>query len=231
MNADHIDVSRPDLAIAQLRRAILTGQFQPGERLVEQHLAEELQVSRGPIRDALRQLEQEGLVRIYRNRGAVVSTLGPLEAYELYLVRGHLEGLAVRIARDYMGAEDIAYLDDLVGQMHTLRDLEEDWLPTIDLDLAFHRHIVACSKNCSLIQIYNGMDSRIGALFMAVKQHLARRPTQMPGLHQRIVDVFRAGEWWRAEQVVTEHWYETAAGFRQVHLRMQKEAGENGLSD
>lgn len=211
------DAARQDLVLAHLREAILRGRYRPGDRLIEQDLAVELQMSRGPVRDALRQLEQEGLVRIYRHRGAVVSTLGPLEAYEFYLVRGHLEALAVRLAREHMRPDDIVYLDQLVARMEQLRDVEEDWLPTIELDLAFHRCIVACSRNQALIRMYGEMDVKVGALLMAVKTHLARSPTLMPVLHHRIVDVFRYGEWWRAEQVVADHWHETAARFRQFH--------------
>lgn len=223
-----LEATRQDLVLAYLREAILKGRYRPGDRLIEQELALELQMSRGPVRDALRQLEQEGLVRIYRHRGAVVSTLGPLEAYEFYLVRGHLEALAVRLARAHLGPDDIAYLDELVARMEQLRDVEEDWQPTIELDLAFHRRIVACSRNQALIRIYGEMDVKIGALLMAVKTHLARSPTLMPVLHCRIVDVFRHGEWWRAEQVVADHWHETAARFRQLHEQQMGDGQEPG---
>lgn len=220
------DISRPDKVLAHLRQAIFAGRYKPGDRLIEQEIAEAIATSRGPVRDALRSLEQEGLVRIYRNRGAVVSTLGPHEAFEIYQVRGHLEGLAVRLAREHFTSADLAYLDDLVAAMRELRDHEADWLPAIELDLAFHRKIVACSQNQSLIEIYSAMDSKVGALFMAVKQHLSRSPTVMPALHQRVVDVFRAGDWWRAEAVVAEHWHETAANFQRIHLRTQGETEE-----
>ncbi|NJN18850.1 MAG: GntR family transcriptional regulator [Oscillochloris sp.] len=221
------DISRPDKVLSHLRQAILTGRFKPGDRLIEQEIAEEIATSRGPVRDALRHLEQEGLVQIYRNRGAMVSTLGPRQAFEFYLVRGHLEGLAVRLARDYFTDADLRYLDSLVANMRRLRDHEADWLPAIELDLAFHRHIVSCSHNQALIEIYGAMDAKVGALFMTVKQHLARSPTVMPGLHQRVVDVFRAGDWWRVEAVVVDHWHETAANFRHVDVHAEAEAEDD----
>ena len=176
-----MDATRQDLVTAHVRRAIMTGHLHPGDRLIEQTLAAELRMSRGPVRDALRLLEQEGLVQIYRNRGAIVSMLGLRDAYEFYLVRGHLESLAVRLARDHMQPADIAYLQSLVGKMADLEGAEEDWLVAADLDLAFHRRIVACSQNRSLIQSYGAMDVKINALFITVKQYLPARFAQNAG--------------------------------------------------
>src|ERR687884_594423 len=119
-----MDTTRQDIVATHVRRAIMIGRLHPGDRLIEQALAAELRMSRGPVRDALRQLEQEGLVQIYRNRGAVVSMLGLREAYEFYLVRGHLESLAVRLARDHMQTADIEYLKGLVDSMAGLHGAE-----------------------------------------------------------------------------------------------------------
>lgn len=210
------DAPRQEQVAAYVRRAIMTGRLRPGDRLTEQSLAGELGMSRGPVRDALRQLDQEGLVQLYRNRGAVVSTLGLHEAYEFYLVRGHLEGLAIRLGADHIGPADLAHLQGLVDQMARLRGAEEDWLAAAELDLAFHSRVVACSRNQSLIQTYGSMNVRVNALFMTVKHHLPGRLGQMPERHQKLIDIFRAGEWWRAEPVVSDHWYETAAQFRRL---------------
>jgi DNA-binding GntR family transcriptional regulator len=211
-----MDTPRQELVAAHIRHAIMSGRLRTGDRLIEQSLADDLGMSRGPVRDALRQLEQEGLIQIYRNRGAIVSTLGLGEAYEFYLVRGHLEGLAIRLARDHMAADDIAFLQDLVDRMAELRGADADWLAATELDLAFHSRIVACSHNQSLIQTYAAMNVKINALFMTVKQYMPLRLTSMPERHQKLIAVFVAGDWWRAEPVVTDHWYETAAQFKRL---------------
>jgi DNA-binding GntR family transcriptional regulator len=205
----------------------MIGRLHTGDRLIEQALAAELRMSRGPVRDALRQLEQEGLVQIYRNRGAVVSTLGLREAYEFYLVRGHLESLAVRLAREHMQPADIDYLQGLVDTMADLCGAEEDWMAAADLDLAFHRRIVACSRNRSLTQAYGAMDVKVNALFITVKQHLPSRLARMPERHQKVLDVLLARDWWRAEAVVSDHWFETAAQFKQL-LDAATSAEHNG---
>ena len=225
-----MDTTRQEIVSAHVRRAIMTGRLQPGERVIEQTLAAELRMSRGPVRDGLRRLEQEGLVQIYRNRGAVVSMLGLREAYEFYLVRGHLESLAVRLARDHMQLADIAYLQSLVDQMADLCGVEADWLAAADLDLSFHRRIVACSHNRSLMQAYGAMDVKINALFITVKRYLPARLARMPERHQKVVDVFRTADWWRAEAVVSEHWFETAAQFKQL-LDAAPPAENDGAGD
>jgi DNA-binding GntR family transcriptional regulator len=226
-----MDTTRQELVAAHIRHAIMSGQLNTGDRLIEQNLADDLRMSRGPVRDALRQLEQEGLIQLYRNRGAIVSTLGLREAYEFYLVRGHLEGLAVRMARDHMRADDIAFLQSLVDQMAELRGADADWLAATQLDLAFHSRIVACSQNQSLIQTYASMNVKINALFMTVKQYMPLRLTSMPERHQKLIAVFQAGDWWRAEPVVTDHWYETAAQFKKLLARAEPAEGQQEQVD
>jgi len=213
-----MDTNRQDMVVEHVRRAIMAGRLRPGDRLIEQALAAELRMSRGPVRDALRRLEQEGLAEIFRNRGAVVSTLSLREAYEFYLVRGHLEALAVRLARDHMCPDDISYLQDIIDEMALVTGAEPDWQAAAELDLAFHRRIVACSHNQSLIQTYGAMDVKINALFITVKRYLPARLSQMPERHQKVADVLRAGDWWRAEAVVSDHWFETAAQFERLRV-------------
>jgi DNA-binding FadR family transcriptional regulator len=127
-----------------------------------------------------------------------------------------------------MQPADIDYLQSLVVKMADLGGAEGDWLVAADLDLAFHRRIVACSQNHSLIQAYGAMDVKINALFITVKQYLPARLFKMPERHQKVVDVFRAGEWWRAEPVVADHWFETAAQFKQLQASLPAQSNGDG---
>ena len=79
-----------DEAYLSLRRAILSGDFKPGDRLVEREVANKLDLSRSPVREAFRRLEQEGLVSVNR-QGLFVQKVAPAEVEELYLIRQHLE--------------------------------------------------------------------------------------------------------------------------------------------
>jgi GntR family transcriptional regulator, trigonelline degradation regulator len=100
-----------------LRRAIVSGQLAPGQRLTERALIEMLAVSRTVIREALRQLEAEGLIEIIPNKGPVVRQLSAAEAKDLYRIRAVLEGLAARLfaenATDAMVAELALALKDV----------------------------------------------------------------------------------------------------------------------
>jgi DNA-binding GntR family transcriptional regulator len=100
-------------AFTHLEGAILTGELKPRERLVEQELAERLQMSRTPIREALRRLEERGLVRILPHRGAIVAELSPVDVENIYAVRSHLESLAARLAAERIGPRTIERVVDL----------------------------------------------------------------------------------------------------------------------
>lgn len=89
-----------DQVVHRLREAIITGRFAPGERLVERHMCELLEVSRTLVREALRQLEAECWVRILPYRGPVVATMSAAEVREFYQVRGALEGLAAQLCAE-----------------------------------------------------------------------------------------------------------------------------------
>ena len=83
--------------VDEIRQRILTGDFQAGERIKENEMAQQLGVSRGPVREALRQLEQEGLVQYERNVGCSVAQVSGQDVYEICLLRATLEILAARL--------------------------------------------------------------------------------------------------------------------------------------
>lgn len=97
-------------AAERLREAVISGRLAPGQRLIERELIGMLQVSRTVVREALRQLESEGLVAIVPNRGPVVRELSAGEARDLYTIRGALEGLAARLFVEHAAAADVKRL-------------------------------------------------------------------------------------------------------------------------
>jgi DNA-binding GntR family transcriptional regulator len=99
---------------------ILHERLQPGEAIPEQHLAQSYQVSRGPIRDALRILEKEGVVRILPRRGARVTQLSVEEVDEIFVIRATLFGLAARLFADQARPQDLKALNALLKQMRAL---------------------------------------------------------------------------------------------------------------
>src|SRR4030088_2009836 len=101
---------------ARLRQAILEGEYAPGERLREVDIAARHQVSRGPVREALLQLEQEGLVLLRRNRGAIVARLSRADLEEVYSLRLALERLAVARAVHHGTDADFSELDPVLHE-------------------------------------------------------------------------------------------------------------------
>ncbi|MDG4864320.1 GntR family transcriptional regulator, partial [Streptomyces sp. T-3] len=99
-----------DRAYETLRRRIIEAQLQPGQRLVERDLAAELEVSRIPLREALRRLEADGLVLLVPHRGALVAPFTPTDVRDLFDVRESLESLAARLAAERADAEGLERL-------------------------------------------------------------------------------------------------------------------------
>ncbi|MCK6626234.1 MAG: GntR family transcriptional regulator [Anaerolineae bacterium] len=129
--------TREDFVIDELREAIVRGYFKPGEKLDQEEIAELLNVSRIPVRQALRTLTAEGLVKMYPHRGAVVAELSREELEEIYFLRGVLEGVAARLAAPKMDEVHIAKLQAILEKMDQLTDLD-GWL---DLNRDFHNTI------------------------------------------------------------------------------------------
>jgi DNA-binding GntR family transcriptional regulator len=126
-----MQVERPaalrDQVVGNLRNAIINGQLAPGARLVERQMCELLGVSRTLVREALRQLEAEGWVRILPNRGPVVISMTPEEVRELYEVRSALEGVAAFRAAERLTPEQLDRLSATVDAM-TKAQSRGDWM-------------------------------------------------------------------------------------------------------
>lgn len=108
-----------------IREKILNKELKPGMRIIEQNLSDELEVSRGPIREALRQLEQEGVVEYTRNVGCSVKEITIKDLYEIYLLRSTYEILAVKLCGGQFEQEDIERMEKVLEHMKDLKNYEE----------------------------------------------------------------------------------------------------------
>lgn len=197
-----------DLVADRLRRAILLGQIKPGERLVETTLAGAMGVSRGPIREAIKELEQVGLVTHYPRRGAVVSTLDPRDAWEIYSLRATLERQALLFPAVRVGPEVIARLEALVAKMGAITDAELQG--AVELDLAFHAAVCDCSPNRRLYQVFRSLDGLVAAMFLTVTTRLGLRPSEMESKHRPILEALAAGDLAGAAERIERHYLDTA---------------------
>ena len=143
-----------------LRTGILSGDIAPGTRLLEVPLANELGVSRGPIREALRQLEQEGLVEFFPHRGAVVVGVAEAEVETIYGIRALLEGRAFASACRVVTDDDIDALAEVVTKMIEASEAG-DFRAVTELDLQFHGRVVELSGFQYLRRLWANIDGVI----------------------------------------------------------------------
>jgi len=141
-----------EVVFEYLRNAILNGTLKPGERLMEISLAEQLGVSRTPVREAIRKLEKEKFVEMVPRKGAYVANLTARDILEVLEIRIVLEGFASRLAAERMGDEDIAELEGILAKFNeALESLDRPEM--IRRDNEFHNKIYSAAKNNKLVEI------------------------------------------------------------------------------
>lgn len=145
--------STPSLIAAQLRRLMGQGALEPGTQLVEMDIARELGVSRGPVREAIQRLTQEGLLISIRNRGVFVSELGANDLREIYEVRTALEKAAVGILLKSDPASAAEALLECVQRMREAR-LAGDSEAMTEADLEFHERLVSSASSRRLSRMH-----------------------------------------------------------------------------
>jgi DNA-binding GntR family transcriptional regulator len=148
-----------------LREAILIGRYADGDRLIEDRIARELETSRGPVREALRQLEHEGLVVSYPYRGAVVLGVSDEEVHQVLIpIRLTLEKFSFTKAQERMTEQDFAELAKEVWLMGEA-GRDGDLLRSVEADIRFHEFVLSCSGQPHTTQIWGSIAPRIRAYF------------------------------------------------------------------
>jgi DNA-binding GntR family transcriptional regulator len=181
----------PDLVdhvTTRLRDAILTGMLAPGERLVEEQLAAQLDVSRAPVREALRMLEYDGLETGLGRRGRFVTLLTAQDAWEVYTLRAALEALAVDVVARDCPPQLLQELQNIVSKMGTaIRQQDRHALSV--LDVRFHRTICSTSGHERLLRAWDSMSNQIRLLSQRVIGTQYDELTDVAERHQTLVDV------------------------------------------
>lgn len=145
-----------DVVFNTLRQAILKGELEPGERLMEIQLAERLGVSRTPIREAIRKLELEGLVLMIPRKGAEVAKISEKSLRDVLELRRSLEELAIELACQRMTEEEIDELEDAQRAFREAVD-SKDVMLMAEADEKYHEIIYQGTKNSRLVQILNNL--------------------------------------------------------------------------
>ena len=151
-----------DVVFNTLRQAILTGELKPGERLMEIHLADQLGVSRTPIREAIRKLELEGLVTMIPRRGAEVAQITEKSMNDVLEVRRAVDALCVELACERITKEELERLDEACQEFaREAMKKDKDVKLLAQKDVILHDIIVQATGNQRLIQLVNNLSEQM----------------------------------------------------------------------
>ena len=170
-----------EVVYVALREAIITNQFKSGERLMETELADEMMVSRTPVREAVRKLQSEGYVLMLPRKGTYVTSLSMQDVNDVFEIRGALESMAAASAARKASDEEIAGIRRFIEEEEALWD-GADFARTIRSDVQFHAMVYKASKNAKVENLINDLReqtqrlrsstlSRPGRLRFALEEH------------------------------------------------------------
>ncbi len=200
-------IDRPNLVDAvvdEITQAIIHGDLRPGDKLVEERLGEQLGVSRGPVREAIRRLQQMGLVEKIPYQGTFVSKLTERDMVELHSLRVPLECLAVRLLTERQPARGLAELDRLMEAMRQAAAANDRRL-IIRLDADFHDSLVNESGHNLLIGVWKVVGAQLRRFLLLKRTHAYGTIEGVLAPHQKIIDAIRSGDPDLAEQAIIEH--------------------------
>ena len=190
-----------DIALQYLREQIIDGNMQPGEKLIESNISEKLNLSRGPVRDALKQLAVEGLVDYHPNKGCTVALLSPRDAYEVFFLRGSLEKLALEKSGGHVDAYGILTMEAAMEEIKSLAG-EDNILAEVKADEKFHAQIVLSCQITRLYKMWELLSPLNGAMFLTLKNLRSRSDLDGSGMsrgdrlvnsHERILNAVKSG--------------------------------------
>lgn len=187
----------------ELKTEIIKGSLKPGTKLSEGKIAKQMEVSRTPIREALRELAAEGFVKISPNQGVVVSNASVEDVQEVLQIRGVLEGLAARLATKTINEEEIKELEKYQKRMEHYTN-KDDVLAFSEMDAEFHELILNICGNNRLIQIRKNLSDQA---------HRYRiRSLSVPGRlkyslkeHQEVVEALKRKDAEQADRLSQKH--------------------------
>ena len=199
----------PTTAYSQIRQSIVEGKYRPGQHLIEQTIAEELSLSRTPIREALRMLQSEGLVLVEPNRGATVRRLTVDDVADLYDFRSRLECYAAELAAERATEQQALKLATAAAQFETAAIAtgpgELDRIRNASRwNDEFHLTVLEAAAHERLtLTLFRTIDHPL--VFQALRQYNEAEMTRSVLFHHLICDAISRGEGQRAGRLMTEH--------------------------
>jgi DNA-binding GntR family transcriptional regulator len=201
----NLDSYKPlrELVLEAIREAIKNGSLQPRERLMEIQLADELGVSRTPVREALRKLELEGFIVMVPRKGAYVSDLTMKDVADVFEIRAALEGLAAALAAERITEEELENMERLLvekGEAINLNDIGK----LVAVDTKFHEAMYQASRNERLSAIISNLREQIQR-FRLTSLSIPGRKEDSLREHRNLLEAIQARDIQLARQLAQEH--------------------------
>ena len=208
----------------KIRSDILNGKYKRGEELVESSIGKELGISRTPVREAIRQLELEGLVQLVPNKGAFVTGISEKDVRDIYLIRARLEGLAARMAAKNITPELLDAMEETVvlSEYHAKKEHYEQ---VCEMDSKFHKLLYKASGSRILEHTLTDFHQYVQRVRMASIMK-KRRMEKSNDEHDAILTAIREHDEEKAELVATRHITNTVENLKNYDLDSVLSKGE-----
>jgi DNA-binding GntR family transcriptional regulator len=195
----------------KMKKEIIEGTLQPGERLIVLEIAGNFQISQAPVREALERLKQEGLIIGKPNKGSVVSNITSKEIKDIFVLREIIEGFAVRESMPLLTDADYEYLEDIVSEMDNAVK-QNDTLKILELDMSFHGFIYKRCNNDAILELWDHMKTKV-MRFMAIANRKHSTKNLVEG-HLTLINALKAGNVVEAEHKFITH----MKSYKMIHL-------------
>ncbi|HYM50443.1 MAG TPA: GntR family transcriptional regulator [Candidatus Limnocylindrales bacterium] len=192
----------------RLRAAIIRGDFRPGQRLREPELARMLALSRGPVREALRKLEQEGLVTTLPHQGASVVAIEAKALDDAIAIRRFLEERCARVALSRATAADLLELGRCLRSMEDGIDAR-DHFASAEYDFRFHERLIQIGDSDTIRRVWNLLAGRMRLYLNESNRAMARAGRDVVRSHRAIADALAAHDAPALERAIDQHFAET----------------------
>ena len=216
-NKEEMDIySLRGKVFRKIREDILEGNYSEMEELREAAISKSLGVSRTPVREALRQLELEGLVTIVPNKGAYVTGITSKDIYDIYIIRSYLEGLCAKWACEHITEEQIDTLEEIfyLSEFHIQK---EHWDQIFELDNRFHLTMYeACGSKIleHILSDYHHYVERVRKNTLSSKERARKASEEHKAILQSVKDKDEA----RAERLANDHIFKSIANIKNQGL-------------
>lgn len=196
-----------DQVVDHVYQLLLAGKLNPGEQLKESHLAEEMGISRAPVREALKELIMNGLVEYRPQVGNFIASMSPKQIIDSYTTRGVLEGFAVMQTCEQFSPAEICKLENLVSQMEAAAVRRNNRMVT-QVGGVFHDLLISKNDNVQLLEYTNRLSLKLHTHFNKYWGRLYT-PAEIGSRHMAIIDSLKQKDPLRIELVVRGHYVET----------------------